>query len=237
MTQENLNKQILLTTILLIVVICLFQFTNLDIFIQSFFYDFESKNWLIDKNEPILKLFLYDGLKKAIIIFNVLILIALIFFRKKQIIQEYKKGLLIVLLSAIFIPSIIGTLKAITNTPCPCNIINFGGTYPDIKVFDKYPEDFIQKSKAKCWPAGHASGGFALMSLFFLFKKPRNQKIALISVLILAWSMGNYKMLLGDHFLSHTIITMLLAWLIILIIVKFISFKQQRRTFEKPTKI
>ena len=149
MTQENLNKQILLRTILLIVVICLFQFTNLDIFIQSFFYDFESKNWLIDKNEPILKLFLYDGLKKAIIIFNVLILIALIFFRKKQIIQEYKKGLLIVLLSAIFIPSIIGTLKAITNTPCPCNIINFGGTYPDIKVFDKYPEDFIQKSDRK----------------------------------------------------------------------------------------
>ena len=87
MTQENLNKQILLTTILLIVVICLFQFTNLDIFIQSFFYDFESKNWLIDKNEPILKLFLYDGLKKAIICFNVLILIALIFVRKKQIMQ------------------------------------------------------------------------------------------------------------------------------------------------------
>jgi membrane-associated PAP2 superfamily phosphatase len=236
MTQENLNKQILLTTILLIVVICLFQFTNLDIFIQSFFYDFESKNWLIDKNEPILKLFLYDGLKKAIIIFNVLILIALIFFRKKQIIQEYKKGLLIVLLSAIFIPSIIGTLKAITNTPCPCNIINFGGTYPDIKVFDKYPEDFIQKSKAKCWPAGHASGGFALMSLFFLFKKPKHQKIALIGIIILAWSMGTYKMLLGDHFLSHTIITMLLAWIIILTIVKFTTYTQ-RQNIEKPTKI
>lgn len=236
MTQENLNKQILITTILLIIVICLFQFTNLDIFIQSFFYDFESKNWLIDKNEPILKLFLYDGLKKAIIIFNVLILIALLFFRKKQIVQEYKKGLLIVLLSAIFIPSIIGSLKAITNTPCPCNIVKFGGTYPEKKVFDSYPKDFVQTSKAKCWPAGHASGGFALMSLFFLFKKPKNQKIALIGTIILAWSMGNYKMLLGDHFLSHTIITMLLAWIIILIIVKFISFKQ-RQILEKPTKI
>ena len=223
MTQENLNKQILLTTILLIVVICLFQFTNLDIFIQSFFYDFESKNWLIDKNEPILKLFLYDGLKKAIIIFNVLILIALIFFRKKQIIQEYKKGLLIVLLSAIFIPSIIGTLKAITNTPCPCNIINFGGTYPDIKVFDSYPKDFIQTSKIKCWPAGHASGGFALMALFFLFKTPSNKKKALIGGLIVGLSMGTYKMLLGDHFFSHTIITMLISWIIILVIVKFIQ--------------
>ena len=143
---------------------------------------------------------------------------------------------MIVLLSAIFIPSIIGTLKAITNTPCPCNIINFGGTYPDIKVFDKYPEDFIQKSKAKCWPAGHASGGFALMSLFFLFKKPKHQKIALIGTIILAWSMGTYKMLLGDHFLSHTIITMLLAWIIILTIVKFTTYTQ-RQNIEKPTKI
>jgi len=237
MIQENLNKQIFITAISLIAVLCLFQFTNLDIYVQSFFYDFNTKDWFIDKNEPILRFFLYDGLKKAIILFNVLILIALLFFRKKQIVQEYKKGLLIVLLSSIFIPSIIGSLKAFTNTPCPCNIVKFGGTYPEKKVFDSYPEGFVQKSKVKCWPAGHASGGFALMSLFFLFKKPRNQKIALISVLILAWSMGNYKMLLGDHFLSHTIITMLLAWLIILIIVKFISFKQQRPTFEKPTKI
>ena len=37
--------------------------------------------------------------------------------------------------------------------------------------------------------------------------------------------MGTYKMLLGDHFLSHTIITMLMAWLTILIIVKFVQNK------------
>ena len=236
MLQENLNKQIFITAVLLIVVICLFQFTNLDIFVQSHFYNYELKSWFIDKNEPILKFLLYDGLKKAIIIFNVLILIALLFFRKKQLIQEYKKGLIIVLLSSIIIPSFIGTLKAITNTPCPCNLVEFGGEYPEKKLFDSYPENFVQKSKVKCWPAGHASGGFALMSLFFLFKKPKHQKIALIGTIILAWSMGTYKMLLGDHFLSHTIITMLLAWIIILIIVKFISFKQ-RQILEKPTKI
>ena len=94
----------------------------------------------------------------------------IIFFRKKTLIQEYKKGLIIVLLSAVFIPLIIGSLKAITNTPCPCNIVNFNGVYPDIKVFDSYPKDFIQESKIKCWPAGHASMGFSLMALFFLFK-------------------------------------------------------------------
>lgn len=233
---ENNNKQIVITTILLIAVIALFQFTELDIFVQNFFYNFETKNWIIDKDEPILKFFFYDGIKALLILLGVAIFFSLIFLRKKRFVQEYKKGLIIVLLSAILVPLLIGSLKAITNTPCPCNIIHFNGTYPETKVFDSYPKDFKQKSKVKCWPAGHASGGFALMALFFLFKTPKNQKRALIGALIIAWSMGIYKMLLGDHFLSHTIITMIMSWLIILIIVKFTQFKQ-RPNIEKPTKI
>ena len=233
---KNNNKQIVITAFLLIAVIALFQFSNLDIFVQSFFYDFDKKSWLIDKNEPILKFFFYDGIKNLLLFFGLLILVSLIFFRKNILVQEYKKGLIIVLLSAILVPSIIGFLKDITNTPCPCNIVYFNGTYPDKKVFDSYPKDFVQKSKVKCWPAGHSSGGFALMALFFLFKTPKNQKKALFVALIIGWSMGTYKMLLGDHFFSHTIITMLMAWLIILIVVKSTQIKQ-RQKIEKSTKI
>jgi membrane-associated PAP2 superfamily phosphatase len=233
---KSLNKQITITAILLIAVIVLFQFTNLDIFVQNSFYNFDTKNWLVQKEESILRFFLYDGMKVLLILFAVAILFSLIFLRKNKFVQEYKKGLIIVLLSAIFVPAIIGTLKAVTNTPCPCNIVHFNGTYPDIKVFDSYPKDFVQTSKIKCWPAGHASGGFALMALFFLFKTPKNQKRALIGALIVGWSMGTYKMLLGDHFLSHTIITMIMAWLIILIIVKFTQFKQKDE-IEKSTQI
>lgn len=232
----NLNKQIIITATILIAVIALFQFSHLDIFVQSFFYNFDSKSWLIDKDEPILKFFLYDGMKIFLILIAVAILFSLIFLRKKKIIQEYKKGLIIVLLSAIFIPLMIGSLKAISNTPCPCNIVNFNGIYPDIKVFDSYPKDFVQPSKAKCWPAGHASGGFALLSLFFLFKSQKNRKKSIIFALLVGWSMGLYKMFVGDHFLSHTIITMVLSWLIILLIVK-LTEKFERYNFEKSTKI
>lgn len=227
---KNINRQMTITAILLLAVILLFQFSELDITVQNFFYNFETKTWLINKDEPILKFFLYDGLKVALILIAVGILFTLIFLRKMDFVQEYKKGLLIVLLSAILVPLAIGSLKAVTNTPCPCNIIHFNGIYPNLKVFDEYPKDFIQPSKAKCWPAGHASGGFALMALFFLFKTPSNQKRALIGALIIGWSMGTYKMLLGDHFLSHTIITMLMAWIIILIIVKFTQLKQRLKT-------
>ncbi len=233
---KDLNKQIVITALFLIAVIALFQFSELDIFVQNFFYNFETKNWIIDKNEPLLRFFLYDEIKALLVIFAVAVLFSLIFLRKKNFVQEYKTGLIIILLSAIFVPLIIGSLKAITNTPCPCNIVHFDGIYPETKVFDSYPKEFAQRSKVKCWPAGHASGGFALMALFFLFKTPTNQKRALIGALIIGWSMGTYKMILGDHFLSHTIITMIMAWLIILIIVKCIQFKQ-RSNIEKSTEI
>lgn len=227
----SLNRQIYLTIFALIITILFFEFTNVDIWLQNYFYNFETHKWLIDRNEPILKFIFYNGIKKLLIIFAVLILLSLIFFRKKRIIQEYKKGLILVVLAAILIPVIVGGLKATTNTPCPKNIEHFGGVYPDIKVLDSYPKDFHQKKNIKCWPAGHASGGFALFSLFFLFKSRKNRKRALLLAMTAGWSMSLYKMFIGDHFLSHSIITMEIAWLIVLILEKYLT-----RIFRKRSK-
>lgn len=222
MMLKNLNRQIFITTTILVVIIALFEFSSLDILVQKHFFQIDSNSWILNRDEAILKFIFYDGIKKLLIIFAVGLLFCLIFFRKKELIKNYKNGMIIVILASIIIPLTIGSLKAVSNTPCPKNIKYFGGEYPDIKLFDSYPKDFIQNSKIKCWPAGHASGGFALMALFFLFKKRKNQTIALIFALTIGWSMGIYKMLIGDHFLSHTIITMLIAWLIILILAKII---------------
>jgi membrane-associated PAP2 superfamily phosphatase len=150
-------------------------------------------------------------------------LIIFIFFRDHKSIKRYKKGILIIILSAIFVPIVVGGLKKATNMPCPKNEIEYGGIYPSTKVWESYPKTFKQPSKIRCWPAGHASGGFALLSLFFLFKNRLNRVISLLIALAIAWSMGFYKMLIGDHFLSHTLITMFLAWFIILIIAKVVD--------------
>jgi membrane-associated PAP2 superfamily phosphatase len=112
-------------------------------------------------------------------------------------------------------------------------------SYLDVNVFECYLREFKEKNpgcKIKSWPAGHASGGFALLSLFFLFKSRRNQKRAVIIALSIGFSMGIYKMLIGDHFLSHTIITMLIAWLIILLIESLINIKQ-RIYIAKPAEV
>lgn len=234
MTQDWIKKNIVITSMLLIFAITIFQITDLDIFFQNLFFDFNTSTWIWNKDESISKFILYDGIKGLLIGIAFLTLMFLLIFRKKTFLNGYKKGLFLFVLASIIIPTVVGTLKATTNTPCPKNIEHFGGNYPDIKVFDSYPKDFVQEKKIKCWPAGHASGGFTLLSLFFLFKKRKNQYLALTGALIIGWAMGTYKMLIGDHFLSHTIITMLIAWLIVLLLKQLLDFIE-RKMIEKST--
>ena len=227
-----LERQIVLTLFILIGTILLFSFTRIDFIVSDHFFDLKTHTWLLDRNLQPYKFIFYDGIKKLLIIFAVGLLASLIFLRNNSIIKEYRKGILVVVLSAILVPLITSGLKKTTNVSCPKNGIHYGGIYPETKIWEHYPTSFKQTKRIECWPAGHASGGFALLSLFFLFKSKKRKKMAIAVALIIGWSMGYYKMLIGDHFLSHTIIVMVIAWLTVLSIVKFIDTVQRLR-FDK----
>jgi len=223
MMQLHLNKHILVTFIVLIFTIILFGITNIDEILQDSFYSFSTNQWILDRELQPYKFLFYDGIKKFLIFMVVILLVLSLLFWKTKLIQEYKKGILIAILSSIFIPLIVGGLKKCTNMPCPKHIEHYGGEYPKTKVWEKFPTAFHVEKTVKCWPAGHASGGFALLSLFFLFKSRKNKVLAVVFALVVGWSMGTYKMLIGDHFLSHTILTMIIAWFVILLIVAMIE--------------
>ncbi|MDD2265820.1 phosphatase PAP2 family protein [Sulfuricurvum sp.] len=221
-------KNIWVSALILLLSILFFGLSGTDIWVQKHFYNPSTHQWIVDTNNPVLKFIFYDGIKRLLIILNVLVLIGLIAWWKKPFLLPYKRGLVIVVLSSIFVPLLVSSLKAVTNIPCPKSLEIFDGTYPHTCVWEKYPSDFCQKQKQKCWPAGHASGGFALLSLIFLFRT-RKAKIASVALaMVIGWSMGSYKMLIGDHFLSHTFITMIMAWLIISIIVAILNRMEQK---------
>ena len=136
----------------------------------------------------------YDGVRALFIIFTLGLLIVLLFFRRYPLIDNNKNALLVVLLSCVLVPLFIGYLKSVTNIPCPTDLEHYGGSYPYVTMLSDYPSTFQQSGSIKCYPAGHASGGFALMSLFFLFSNGRKKKIALVSAILFGWTIGNYKM-------------------------------------------
>jgi len=213
------REQIIITSVLLVASVLFFGLSDFDIWMQDYFFDTHTHSWIVDRDLEPYHFIFYTGIKKLLVLVAVGFLVALLFFRKTALVQRYKKGIIIVVLSAIFVPVTAGTLKKTTNMPCPKDEIHYGGAYPRTAVWQSYSPEYAAMGKIACWPAGHASGGFALMSLFFLFKRKRNRYTALLFALLAGWSMGSYKMFIGDHFFSHTWITMLLSWLVILIIV------------------
>ncbi len=219
----TLNRQILLTALLLVAAVLFFGMSSIDTQIQNLFYNTQTQKWILDRNLQPYRLIFYDGIKAVLIGFALLLLGLLVFARKKPLVQQYRSGILIVVLSAIIIPFTASTLKKYTNMPCPKHSTQYGGIYPHVAVWEHYPNTFNQPNHIQCWPAGHASGGFALLSLFFLFRSKKNRKRAIFFALAMGWVMGGYKMLIGDHYFSHTLITMLLSWLLILIIAKAVS--------------
>ena len=216
----NINRSIAVTIIILLIAIIYFGISDIDIEIQDYLYNFKNHSWLLNRDlEPWHTIF-YSGIKKLLILIAIAFLLTLLFFWKKESLQAYKKGLIIVVISAVTVPLSVGYLKKTTNMPCPKHEIHYGGNMPKTAVWQVYKEPYSKRSHIACWPAGHASGGFALLSLYFLFLSRRNKTTAIIAALTVGWAMGIYKMAIGDHFFSHTVITMLLAWLITLLVAK-----------------
>ncbi|HHJ34498.1 MAG TPA: phosphatase PAP2 family protein, partial [Gammaproteobacteria bacterium] len=200
-----------------------FEITPADIWFQNLLFDTQNHAWLLQHPGKLVSFVFYDGIKILLIISALSLLFSLFFFKKNTLIKRYRPGLFIVLLSMIIVPSVIGALKSKTNVACPTDLTTYGGHVPYVRVFESYLEATRPESDQKCFPAGHASGGFALMSLYYLFHSRRNRRRGLIFGFTIGWLMGGYKMLIGDHFLSHTVVTMIIAWLVINLIKRFIS--------------
>lgn len=223
----SINKQMLIAVISLIILMVIFRFLDFDMLIQDKLYNFYTDSWFLGHNNK-WHFYLYSGLKQVLFIVIsmfvcILILFTLLSYFKIDFIKANYRGLIITTLSIILVPLTVVAIKWWTNIPCPSYLTHFGGHYPYVRIFEFQPF-YLQTNIARCWPAGHASLGFGFMSLFYLFKSKKFKIIGLTFGLLLGWVMGIYKMLIGDHFLSHNIDSMLIGWIVILIIVKVIDF-------------
>jgi membrane-associated PAP2 superfamily phosphatase len=213
---------------LLILITIYFELSNLDVLVQDFFYRAKDSTWLVDRDDPIKRLIFYSGAKKVIIFFGLGVLAIFILSYKKSGLIKYRRQLLLIVLSLIFVPAIVAGAKSVTNTYCPWDLELYGSDKPYVKLFEAYPEDFTQERPPKCYPAGHPTGGFAFMVLFFVFKSRKARFTGLAFAISLGWTMGTYQMLKGAHFISHIFTSMLASWLVILMVVAFLNYKKKQ---------
>lgn len=217
-----IRKQWGWTLALLIAVVAVFDLTPLDVLLQNHFYDAAAtdvppaQRWLIDKQNETLSFWFHRAIKNAVIVFGVgVLLLGISGFGWKRV-APYRRRLLFLACAMALVPVLVGGGKQITNTYCPSQTVLYGGDKPYVKLLEPYPESFHPPKKGRCFPAGHATTGFGLMALYFVFRTRRARLAGLAVGLTLGWVLGLFQMLRGEHFLSHTLFTMAASWLVIL---------------------
>jgi len=199
----------------------LFEFTSLDLWVQDRCYDFAARRWLVDGQAPLPRALFYEGPKAALIVLGVLLLaLALAPARWRAALRlpasADRRALLVVVATLATGPALIGIGKSVTNVFCPSEVVRYGGDVPYVRLIECYPPGQQPARRGHCFPAGHASGGFALASLAGLARSRRGQLGGLAAGVALGGAMGLYQMLKGAHYLSHTLVTALVAWLVFL---------------------
>jgi membrane-associated PAP2 superfamily phosphatase len=163
-------------------------------------------------------------LHKGGVIFSIVILVALLgrwlYLYKFHGDKKQKDYIGFVLLSSIATILTVFFLKRWSTLPCPWNSVAFGGDVNPPEIWRVFALDLPGR---KCFPAGHSSGGFCFLSMYFgytfIYGK-RNFK-TLIPGLLIGITFGVTQQMRGAHYLSHDLTTIslsiIVSWLTTLI--------------------
>ncbi|HEY8991007.1 MAG TPA: phosphatase PAP2 family protein [Luteolibacter sp.] len=200
----------------------IFEFTSIDLWIQDFFFNFSTKQWLVDDEAPIPRLLFYTG-PKALIIALVVGLFVLAVgparWRARWPVPGVRRVDIWVAIATLAVaPGLVSLSKATTNVFCPRDIQRYGGSVPYVRVMEICEPGQRPKKRGRCFPAGHASGGYALFSLAGLATSRRGRWIGVSIGLVVGGAMGGYQMLKGAHYLSHTVVTVFVCWIVFLLL-------------------
>lgn len=200
--------------VILLIILGIIHYSNLDLKFQSLFFDFETKSWLVSRGNLVLKFIFYKFPKYMIAIYGVSLIFWAIKLRLCKENIELQKKLLFLIIILILTPVTVAFFKHYSPIYCPNFVQEFYGDKLYISPFDMFNEGIFFNNTGKCFPAGHASGGFALISLYFVMPTKELKIRSLIFSLSLGFIMGLYQIAKGTHFLSDTLVTLGIAYIL-----------------------
>ncbi|WP_157836323.1 phosphatase PAP2 family protein [Rheinheimera texasensis] len=117
---------------------------------------------------------------------------------------------------------------------CPWDLQAFGGTQSFTGLFSSWPAN---RAPNACFPAGHASIGFAWLGLYFFCLQlyPTLARPALMLSLTLGFGLGLVQQLRGAHFISHDIASAAWCWSMACLCAYWPALRQRLSPVSLPT--
>ncbi len=114
-------------------------------------------------------------------------------------------------LSALLALAVVSIAKNLSATSCPWDLSEFGGV---ARYASHWAWGVLDGGGGRCFPAGHASAGFAFVGGYFALrrKQPTAARWWLSGSLLAGLILGLAQQVRGAHFMSHTLWTGWLCW-------------------------
>jgi membrane-associated PAP2 superfamily phosphatase len=183
---------------------------TIDFWLAQLFFDPVSRTFPL-KNAPHL-VFLGHTLLKYLTSSGLIVAIVLAVISSwVPFLRLWRRALITFCVMAICSALLVVLLKDARVHACPWDLAMYGGDAQWFPLFDRVSAGI---QLGRCWPGGHASGGFAIVAGYFALRtqRPRWAHWILISGLTLGSVMGAVQMARGAHFLSHNLWTLWLVW-------------------------
>ncbi|HEY5804171.1 MAG TPA: phosphatase PAP2 family protein [Lysobacter sp.] len=122
-----------------------------------------------------------------------------------------RRPLTCLLVSIAVSTALVAWVKSWSNMDCPWDLVRYGGAREYVGLFAMRP---LGLSRGACFPAGHASGGYAWLALYFLLwsVRPAWRWMGLAVGGVVGLLFGFSQQIRGAHFLSHDLWTLAICW-------------------------
>lgn len=186
---------------------------RLDFAMARLFYDTATNSFYLRDNRW-LEAVGHDGLKWFVLIIWLGALALAVASLSVKRLRAARADLWWFCIAAAAVALLVSWLKSQNAHACPWDLDAFGGHKLWYALLDTPPAS----QPGRCWPGGHASGGFALVAGYFAWRDSRRSlaRFWLVLGLGLGAIMSAVQIARGAHFLSHNLWTLWWSWLVCL---------------------
>lgn len=220
-----------LPAVLAALCLALFELTDLDRVVSNPFFDPTTRHFPL-RSHWFLQIVIHDWAKIAVIVFAVVLLGVFVASFWKPRLRTWRYPALFVALSLGIAPGVVALMKDASTKHSPWDVDIYGGYAPYKKLLDE-PAPGVRPGHG--FPGGHASGGYALMSLYLALYH-RNRRWAwrgLVLGLVYGTVLGTSRILQGAHFLSHNVASAFVCWYVSLVLYEIILRRREERAADE----
>lgn len=200
-------RHVLLPLALMLPALFLVETTRLDAWLADRWYALGGGAWAFRDHWLAYDLIHHHG-KQMIIAFALLLIGLLIASSWWRVIRPWRRRITYLLVCMLILPGLVAFAKHSSPVHCPWNISRYGGAFPFRHLFE-----YSMGPGGYCFPSGHASGGFALISMYFAaLGAVRRPALFLLPGLLVGWTFALGQQARGAHFLSHDLWTLSFCW-------------------------